>query len=494
MIGWAAWGLAQTARAGDYDAELAVDALHATSTTEDPEAGADPSLSATELGIRLRGTVEAGRVLGAVDYQGREPVAGAFPTLPNRLLYRAEAVVTVVDESLDVGVGRFVAPSVVFLPVDGVHVDLTPQLGDLGELRFTLFGGRRGITTARTSLGFDTFLPAVGGSAGLFADRGSVELQAAYAEDQAVLGAVGGADEPGELFTEAYGALSGSARGWLRPIPAVTVGGSATMAQRATYVLAPVGIDPTIEVQAADLFQALVYLSLRPSDDVRIQADVLHQEATLSAGTVESDPPGADVPLIDPTFQDQRVSAAIRVADLAWLRPDVRLRLRRDITELRWGGGIDVDRLGIPGLFVRGMASVDTFFGDSAIDPPAGAPPTFDGGSPIDRLLWSGSAGWTHGFPARPLGAGLSGGSDSLELEAGASFTDRSLAPVSSRSHAATESIDLSPFVLEAENVVFGRGFWTNRRFFGGADVEVSVLDPEVRAFVQFGVLTEGSW
>lgn len=460
MIAW----ILSSAVAGEMEGEVAVDALHATSTSDVPISGPQASLSATELGLRVRGTVEQGRFLFALDYQGREPIGGLFPNTAHRLLYRAEVVATVVEDHLEVGVGRFVAPSVVFTAVDGARVVAKP--GD--ALRFEVFGGRRGITSARSDLGFDTFLPAVGGSAGYTVERGSFELRGAWARDQIRLGTLGSPYTVSLDGADEYGAFNGQARTWLRPSDTLLFGAAGTLAQRATYVLGPVDVDPVIEVQALDLFQALGWASFRPSDAVRVEADVLRQSATLSAAEVDTDPPG-DIPtLVDPTFTDLRVRAALRPADLGWIRPDVRLRLRDARTELRYGTGLEADRLGVPGLFVRGRVFVDDILASAPDD--LGA---------VDRLLWSASGGYSKG---------------ALELEAGASFVDRALAPVSARSLSATESDDLSPFVLEAQNVLFGRAFWTNRRFFGGADVEVSVEDPEVRGFLQLGVLTEARW
>lgn len=453
-----AWLLCLPVFGGEFEGELAVDALHATSTSDQPNSGPQPAFSATELGLRLRGTLEEGRFLGALDYQGREPLGGLFPTTAHRLVYRAEVVATLVRDGLQVGVGRFVAPSVVFLPVDGVRVIATPR----SALRFELFGGRRGITSARSNLGFDSFLPAVGGTAAWTADAGQIELRGAWARDRVVLGT------QAFPYTDDYAALNGQVRGWVRPVPALTLGAAGTLAERATYTLAPLGLDPVLQVQALDLFQALGWASLRPSDDVRIDADALHQAATLSAAEVDADPPGEVPTFVDPTFTDVRARGAVRTADLAWLRPDVRLRLRDARTELRYGAGVDLDRLGIPGPFVRGRLFVDDILASAPDD--VGA---------VDRLLWSASGGYSRG---------------AIEVEAGASFVDRALAPVSARSLGATVSEDLSPFVLEAQNVVFGRAFWTNRRFFGGADVEVSVHDPEIRGFVQLGVLTEAGW
>jgi hypothetical protein len=230
-------------------------------------------------------------------------------------------------------------------------------------------------------------------------------------------------------------------------------------------------VSADVTVQAADLLQGLVWASWDPVDDLGVDADVIRQSAELSAAP----PAGAEAVLVDPTFTDVRLRAHGRVADAAWLRPDVRLRVRGSTvpdvprTELRFGGAADIDRLPISGWFLHGELFVDDILEDGQRD---------DTGT-TDRLLWVASTGYSSG---------------PLEVEGGASFVDRALAPVSSRSAAATVSDDLSPFVLEAQNIVFLRGFWTNRTLFGGADVEVSTTDPEVRAFLQVGVVGDRRW
>ena len=124
------------------------------------------------------------------------------------------------------------------------------------------------------------------------------------------------------------------------------------------------------------------------------------------------------------------------------------------------------------GPFVAGRVYVDDILMDR----------TGDDLAAVDRLLWSGSGGYRKG---------------GFELEAGASFIDRKAAPVSGLPSSAGQpntSDDFAPFVLEAENLVFLRSFVASRRWFGGADLEVNALDPEIRAFLQIGLLTEARW
>ena len=53
---------------------------------------------------------------------------------------------------------------------------------------------------------------------------------------------------------------------------------------------------------------------------------------------------------------------------------------------------------------------------------------------------------------------------------------------------------DLSPFVLEAQQVAFVRALWSGRTVFAGADVERSLRDAEWRVFVQIGAVGEVRW
>jgi hypothetical protein len=451
------------AHAGTLDAEVALDALHASSNSQEPSSGPQPGLSATELGMRVRGTVEQGPWLAALDYQGREPLPGEFPNTALRTFYRLEGVLSSPEKRLQLGVGRFVAPSVVFLPVDGARVVLQGEV-----VRFEAFGGRRGVSTSLRGLSPTTLLPAAGGALSFAATRGQLDLRAAVAGDQVTLGS-----DPS--FTDNVLGWNGQLRGHVRFDP-LLVGAAVTAAPQVSYTLVDGGADPTLELSAFDLFQALAWTSWRPGDAVRVDADVLRQSASVVAGPVQADPPG-EVLLVDPTFTDLRLRAALRPleggsVELGWLRPDARLRLRDGRTELRYGAGLELDDLGLDGPIVRGLLLVDDILQPG---------PAADDLGATDRLLWSASGGWSKG---------------PLDLEVGASFVDRALAPVSARGLAATTSDDLAPFVLQAQNVVFGRGFLAQRRWFCGGDLEVSVQSqaPEIRAFLQVGLLGEADF
>lgn len=455
--------LAGLAHAGSLDGEVALDALHATSTSDAPSSGPQPSLSATEIGVRVRGTVRQGLLLAGVDYWGREPVAGLFPTTTYRTFYRLEAVLGKEDGDLAVGIGRFSAPSAIMLLVDGARLAWSP-----GALGVELFAGRRGTSSSLRGLSPSTLLPALGAAVSYQKERGRFDANASLIGDRVELG-VG---EDGELlFSDEMLGVAAQARGHLRFDP-LLVGASATVAPSASYTLLPAGDAPTLSVSATDLFQIYGFTSWRPSDSARLDADVLHQSATVAAGPVDADPPGDSFSIVDPTFTDLRLRSALRPIDVGWLKPDVRLRLRdRGRTELRYGSALDIDNIGIEGPIVRGKLFFDDILADGTDD---------DLGA-VDRLLWSLSGGYSRG---------------SIDVEAGASFIDRALAPVSSRGLSASSSDDLSPFVLEAQNMIFARGFFAPRfrskgAWFCGTDLEISTTDPEVRAFLQLGMLAE---
>lgn len=460
---------------GEWDGEVALDVLHATSTSDAPDAGPTPALSATELGMRIRGTADTSPdggdgVLAALDYQGREAVAGTFPTTTWRLFYRAELVGTLADGHLDLAAGRFLAPSVMFLPVDGARAAWRP--GD--HVALELFAGRRGVTTARQTVDFGTLLPAVGGAGRWTGDRASAEVLLSFAGDQLLEPSV----DP-ELATtvDTWESLGGSVRGQVEPVDQrLYVGGTASATQRASFVFLPTPGAAVVTAQALDLYQAYGWARWRASDAVRVDVDVARQAADLEyAG---ADAPGVDFSLVDPTFTDLRGRAGFEVVDSWWLRPDVRLRLRTGRSELRYGLGADLADLVVDGPFVRGRFWLeDIGMGGEGDD--VGA---------IDRVYWSGSAGWSAG---------------PVDAELGASRMDRAAGYVSTRTTTGLASDDLSPFVLAAQDVGFARLFVTDRGasargthgWFAGLDGEMNLTaQPEVRAFVQVGLLGDGQW
>ncbi|MEZ4322695.1 MAG: hypothetical protein R3F61_34830, partial [Myxococcota bacterium] len=141
--------------AGDLDAQIAADGLVATSKNAGPGAGTPENMTSGEIGLRVRADLTEldGRFRAHVDYRGRAPILGEKGEFRNSalpLLYRAEARYAPVKDVLWIGAGRFIAPTSVFLPLDGVNVTYTRS-----GWRAGLFGGRRAISTGRQTLGYD---------------------------------------------------------------------------------------------------------------------------------------------------------------------------------------------------------------------------------------------------------------------------------------------------------------------------------------------------
>lgn len=452
----AAWG-------GELEGQVALDTLHASTSSTEPGSGPSEGLSATELGMRLRGELLEldDRLEVGVDYRGREPLPSEFSNSSRRLLYRLDAAYELVEDRVTVGLGRFTAPSALFLIVDGGRVEVALD----EQTTLLAYGGRRGISTGLITLPADVMLPAAGLALLRRTERYGAEVVGGIAGDQVQLGTDTSPATDEVLSASALGRL------WWRVSETTDVGGQGSAAQQATYVLGSVADDPEITVEALDLYRASVWTAWRPVEVVRVQGDAIHQEATVNRAAFE------DLELVDPSFTDLRLRPMVRPLDVGWLRADGRLRLRPDRTELRYGGGLDLDNVGVDGLFARGLLQIDDILRDDSAANDVGA---------VDRLLWRASAGYSKG---------------GLDLEAGASFIDRAAGPVSGRAASPTDpsvpgsSSDLNPFVLEAQNVVFARGFLSTRQWFVGTDLEVNVEDvPEIRAYVQLGALTEARW
>lgn len=456
---------AGSARAGSFDGEIGVDGFVATSTSAETAAGEPESMSAFELGLRARARLLEvdDRLEVVLDYRGREPLGGAFPNDSLRLFYRLDARFDVLagDVTWNVGVGRFVAPSVVFLPVDGLRTEVSLASG----LSFQAFGGRRAITTSRRNVPFTRFLPAVGGAARFVRPWLQAEVIGAWARDEVPL--VSSGDERVETWDAFNAALSVR----VSPAEAWAVGGRLVFADRATYVLGPTWADVSLDVKPG-FYSGHLYGRWRPEDWVTLDLDLLGQQMGVARGGTEF---GESVADAAPSFVDTRLRAGFRPGTLGWVRPEVRLRARHDRTEVRWGGGVDALELGVPGLFAKGRLYVEHLFGS--------ADPKWAPG--VDRLSWSASAGWSgHGFDG----------------EIGASAVERAANPVSGRRADAADptlperSEDLAPFVMETNEIAFLRAFYGARWWYVGVDVEHSLLDAEWRAMLQVGALGRTAW
>lgn len=440
-----------TAFAGSIDGMAAVDVLTAGSHNPGPGAGAPARLGHTDLGLRLRLNVrELDDRLGVhVDYRGREALGGTLQTVPLRLLFRAEARLELVD-GLTLGAGRFVASSPTFTVVDGLRLRLDRQ-----RAWAEFHAGRRAISTSRKNLG--GFLPVVGLDGGLTLDRVTLDASLAWSEDQQFVGGTG--------ITQDIGGLTGQVGLLARPTDTVRFGARSAFSQGDAYAIGPTWADGTVEARAIGLFNAMGYVTLQPSEPVRLDLDLLHQNVqSWSIGTVDD----VDT-VVRPRFTDVRLRARLGPPSIGWFRPMVRYRIRPDRRELRVQARVDVHDLGLPGLFLRTRVAFDDIHGESQAQ---------DVGS-RDRTFGAASVGYRrHGFDG----------------SLGASYVQRGATPLSSRTANATTSDDLMPFVLEADPLATARLFYSARRWFVGVDLEKHLSEPEARAYVQIGALTEMDW
>jgi len=444
------------------DATAGTDLLAANSVATDPGSGDPAELTAYELGVRalLNATAFSRHVHLDVDYQGRQPIAGNLSNTPIHLLNRAELSVDLLNKLLYFGVGRFLAPSAVMLPVDGLRAKVM-----VASFELQIFGGRRAITSTRTgNVELSTFLPAAGLSAAVRTERVQAEAGFSFSRDQVPL--QDGSQAPHDQLS-AYVRATGRLGEWL------VLGTEVAVAQRATYVLGPAWGQVGLQTRSLDLFYGYVFADLRPHSTVRITYDLHGQRAAVSRDRDNFDPAESPLISITPQFIDNRLRVRWRPFQLGWLGPDVRFRVRPDRNELRVGGRLDLAPGWAKGVCLRATYMYEKMLknGDAAL--------------PADRSYWSASLGWRW---------------SGLDLSAGVSNVQRSNLPLSSRTYSAfdggpTQPVDLSPFMMEAQRLAFVRAFYGSDLFFAGLDFEQSLTDTrERRVFAQLGARLEKEW
>lgn len=446
------------------DAEAATDLLVANSANDDVGAGTPSELSALELGFRgkLRATGFSRHAHFDFDYQGRQPIAGNSQNTAIHLLYQAELSVDVLDKLFFFGLGRFVAPSAGFLPVDGLRAQL-----HLSKFELQVFGGRRAITSTRTgNVDLSTFLPAAGASAALTFERLRAEVAVTFNRDEVPL-----AQGP----TSSFDAFSVLARAVGRPFDGVTAGVDVSVAQRASYVIGPTWNSVALSARTVDMSSAVAFVEARPIKTLRIAYDFHFQQAWLFREGLRLDEasPAVTADGFVPLFVDNRVRVRWRPFGLGWLGPDLRFRIRPDRHEWRIGAQADLAPDWAHGFCLRGGFTFEKMV-QTGVEP-----------APSDRSYWSASVGWR--------GKGF-------DVAAGASNVQRSVMPLSSRVYTPyddtpTKPVDLSPFTLEAQRLGFVRAFYASGIWFGGLDFEQSLADGrERRFFVQLGARLEKEW
>lgn len=463
-------GAARLALAGEFDGELALDYLRAENKAAGPGTGSPPEwYTAQDFGQRLRLNASEGRFSIAVDYHGREPLSGTVKNSTLRLLYSAYAQWDFIPGELDARIGRFLAPSQIFLPVDGGQISWRHE-----SLQVSAFGGRRGITTSRRNVPLGEYLPAAGASAQWSNDWAQADGVIAYAEDQAVL--VKATDE--EL--KDYSAWNGYLNLFLRPRQDVYLNGHVGFAQQASYTLGPTWGAVNLDVHTIDLWNGILNLQYRPWRELRLLYDFQTQRAgVFRAGVVQDTGPDDEpvftaTPPSEPKFTDNRFRLQWYFFQAGWLKPYVRLRNRPDWNEYRYGFSAYVDR--IPML--EYWKVLGSFFYDD-IAPKGGKQVPFSS----DRLFFSAAIGYERwGF----------------DTEIGGSRVRRFDPPYSGRLFNASqpgqpdEPRDLALFTLQTNTIGFLRTFYVDGPWFAGADFELNLEDTsEVRFFLQLGVRVE---
>lgn len=465
------------ALAGQLDGQVALDLLSANSRAVGPGTGPSENLSAHELGMSLRVDFREldDRLRVRLDYRGREPIAGTFPNTARRLLYQAEVAYQLVPKRVTVSLGRFAAPTPTFLLVDGLQLQVTTKAFSVGA-----FGGRRGVSSSLQTLGPKDWLPALGVWGSLHLDRVQGMVSFAYQKDLVVVASAGA----GESFSDDVGGLNAMARASVQPIDALDVGAQVSFIQAASYRMGPSWAEARFKAEAFGLFNAWGWANVEPAPWLRVELDGGHQTVqAFRVGTVDADGVETDDLVQQPRFTDARVGVRIGPPAIGWLRPTLRYRLRPSglgpsegaRTELRAGLRMDINDFGIPGPYVTASAAFDTLGGASAKDHVG----------TLDRTYGRAAVGFRK--------AGLDG-------SLGASYVERAALPVSGRRVSAVDqgipdsSEDLQPFTLEADPILFGRVFYSGRRFFGGADVEKHLKEAEFRVFLQVGVLAGVGW
>lgn len=449
-------------RAASVSGELAVDSLVANVQGRDADTGDRLDLRTHDFGQRLRVTASGERTSLNVDYHGRETLSGNANNSVLRLFYSAHVAHDFVPDRLRVQVGRFLAPSVILLPVDGAMATLRS-----GTTTASFFAGRRGILTSRRNVPFDRFLPAAGAIINWQYGWLAAESQVAWSADRAILHKA--SDETARRFGAWNGALGVVAR----PTPVLTASARVAYSEQAATTLGPTWRTIDLDTQSLDLFNATASVQWRARPNLRLRYDAHTQRASVyRRGLILRGASGQpnrflDLPGFEPTFSDHRLRAALRV-DHTWLRAETMWRLRPDRRERRIGLGVDADGLLRDWLTFSAHASWDF------VDARNGLEARFVS----DRRRFSVAAGYRDA---------------TLEVEAGAHFASRDapysgLTLVGGDPTQPRDADDAFLFVLESQRSAFVRAFFDRGPWFAGIDAELNLHDRgETRIYAQLG-------
>ncbi len=463
------------AGAAHAQGELVFDYLYARAETVADAAAADSgqtTLDAGDLGIRfLYTTPIAGLGDGAqlqIDYHGREALQGNTRNSAVRLFYAANVSLPL-NANTSLSIGRFLAPSVVLLPVDGVQLTRKHEFsGGQGTVR--MFAGRRGVLTSRRNVPVDEFLPALGADWQWRNQRYSFAGTLGFSEDEAIL------LPASQELKRRYGSLSAAVQATAELSHGVSTYFRLAGFEQATFRLGPSWSALDLDAEALDLWHASGFVRWRPNRDWRFRYALHSQRAAVyRVGLQLPDGLGGIEQVSDPGFTPRFTDHALRAerrfvlgATQGWVRANARYRVRPDRSELRLGGELHANDLLREGVTLRLAGVFDR------ISERGGHPIALDG----DR---------------RYLSAALGFGQDGWHIEAGGQWLDRD-GPYSGRTFTVVDPDepvnprDHSLFVLEAQTNAFVRVFWTGRRYFAGLDLERNLEDGgEFRAFAQLG-------
>lgn len=471
LSGWAILG----AGAAHAQGELVFDYLYARAeTVEDAAAAASGQtvLDAGDLGIRFLFTTPIdGLGDGAqlqIDYHGREALQGNIRNSDVRLFYAANVSLPL-NANTRLAIGRFLAPSVVLLPVDGVQLSHNHELAD-GEGIARIFAGRRGVLTSRRNVPADQFLPALGADWQWRNQRYSLSSTVGFSEDEAIL------FPAAQELQRRYGSLSAAVQGSAELAHGVSTYFRLAGFEQATVRLGPSWSTLDLDVEALDLWHASGFVRWRPNRDWRFRYALHSQRAAVyRVGLQLPDGLGGIEQVSDPGFTPQFTDHGLRGerrfvlgATQGWIRANARYRVRPDRSELRFGGELQANDLLREGVTLRLAGFYDR------ISERGGHPIVLDG----DR---------------RYLSAALGFGQGGWHIEAGGQWLDRD-GPYSGRTFTVADPDepvnprDHSLFVLEAQTNAFVRAFWTGRTYFAGLDLEHNLEDGgEFRVFAQLG-------
>jgi hypothetical protein len=251
--------------------------------------------------------------------------------------------------------------------------------------------------------------------------------------------------------------------------------------EQAAYVIGPSWTELEVIAAAFDFWSGALFVQWYPLPELHFGADLHHQAAgAVRGGTRHQIGEETFVaPEETPRFWETRVRGGWKFLEGSRADAEVRVRGRSEWIEMRYRAAIT--------FAVRSVAPelpiVSNLYGHGALifDDVIGAEElAYD----ADRLFFEASTGYREGPFDVAIGVRM--------IEREPPLSGRAFAPPGQEEDPAIE--DLSPFVLEAQQIAFVRAFWSGTSWFGGIDVEQNLKDSEYRVLVQSGVFWEDRW